>query len=76
MCRPDRDTDIEGGDPYSRIQITQITAGFSPIDPALMQIQPLVGSELLFLTNTAEAPHIDRTVLLRDQSVKILLLSA
>jgi hypothetical protein len=43
------------GDPYSRTQITQITAGFSPIDPAMITIQPLGGSELFFLKKTAEA---------------------
>jgi len=67
---------LRGRDPYSRTQITQITAGFSPIDPASMTIQPLDGSDLSFWKKLPELRTIDGAILHSGQSVKILLLSA
>ena len=44
------------GIPNSRTQITQITTGFSPIDPAMMMTQPLAESDFVCFENTtAEA---------------------
>jgi hypothetical protein len=49
--------------------------GFSPIDPAIMTIQPLAGSDLFFSTETAEASPDRLSRFHGDQSAKILLLS-